>query len=64
MLDKSKGRDQTECSFWSSRLGVEREANDHNPERFTLMKPWRRPRRAHRVVAPVKKEKICVTYFG
>jgi hypothetical protein len=37
--DKSKGRDQTKYSPWSSRLGVGRGANDPNQEKFTLTKP-------------------------
>jgi hypothetical protein len=44
MPDRLKGRGQMECSAWPFRLGVERGANDPTPERFTVTKPWRRPR--------------------
>jgi hypothetical protein len=39
MPDRSKGRGQTKCSFWSSRLGIERGANNPSPEKSTVMKP-------------------------
>jgi hypothetical protein len=46
-------------SPWSSRLGVGHETNDPTSEKFTGMKPWRRPR-PHRVVVPVEKKiDIC-----
>jgi hypothetical protein len=33
-----------ECSSWSTRFGVGRGANDPTSEKFTVMKPWRRPK--------------------
>jgi hypothetical protein len=44
MPDMSKGRGQTKCSSWSSRLGTEREVNDNTLGKFIVTKPWRRPR--------------------
>jgi hypothetical protein len=46
MPGRSKGRNQTKCSFWSSRFGVGRGAKDTTTEKFTVTKPWRRPRPA------------------
>jgi hypothetical protein len=53
--ERWKGRCQTKCSPWSSRLGVWLGANDRIPEEFTVRKhphththththTWRRPR--------------------
>jgi hypothetical protein len=52
MPERSKGRGQTKCSPWSSRLRVGRGANDPTSEKFTVAKPpetcrggpWRRSR--------------------
>jgi hypothetical protein len=40
-----KGMGQRKCNPWSSRLRVGREGNDSTPEKYTVMKPWRRPTR-------------------
>jgi hypothetical protein len=42
--DSSKGKGQTKCSLWSSRLGVGRWAYYPTPEKLTVTKPRRRPR--------------------
>jgi hypothetical protein len=39
MSDRTKGRGQTKCSPWSSRLGVRRGINDPTPENFTVTEP-------------------------
>jgi hypothetical protein len=64
MPDRSKGRGQTKCSYWSSRLGVGRGANNPTPENSTATKPPEHMEEDHggrqdpqRVVAPVKKKK-------
>jgi hypothetical protein len=44
MTDMSKGRDQTKCNPWYSRLGVGRGDNNYTPGIFIVTKPWRRPR--------------------
>jgi hypothetical protein len=55
--DRLKCSAQMKYSPWSSRLGVERGANDPIPERITLTKPHGGGQDPHRVVAPVKKRK-------
>jgi hypothetical protein len=39
MSDRSKGRGQTKCSLWSTRLGVG--VTTLTPEKFTVTKPRR-----------------------
>jgi hypothetical protein len=47
-LDRPKqrrtGRVQTKCSTGSSRLRAGRGANDPTADKFTVTKPWRKPR--------------------
>jgi hypothetical protein len=48
-------------SPWFSGLGDWHGAINPNPEKFTVMKPRRRPKTdPHRIVAPVKKKKISL----
>jgi hypothetical protein len=61
---RSKGKGQTKCSPWSSRLGVGREAKHPTPEKSTVAKspePMEEHHGGgqdpHRDVAPVKKKK-------
>jgi hypothetical protein len=64
MPDRSKGRGQTKCSPWSSRLGVGRGTNNATPEKCTVTKPPEPMedhgggQEPHRVVAPVEKKFI------
>jgi hypothetical protein len=44
MPDRWKRRGQTKCSPWCSRLGVWHGTNNPIPEKYTVTKPWRRPR--------------------
>jgi hypothetical protein len=65
MPNMSKGRIQTKCSPWSSRLGVGCWANDPTPKKITVMKPPDRGagQDPHRVLAPVKKSLSTVIKF-
>jgi hypothetical protein len=63
MPDRSKGRGQTKCSPWSSRLEVGRGANNPTPEKSTVTKPPEPMEEdhgggqdPHRVLAPVRKD--------
>jgi hypothetical protein len=58
MPERSKGRGQTNCSLWSSGLGVGRGANDPTPARFTVRNHGG-GQNPHKVVAPVNK-KTCM----
>jgi hypothetical protein len=65
MLDRKKGRGQTKCSPWSSKLDAGQEANNTASEKFTVTKPPEPMEEgrgggqdSHRVVAPVKKDEI------
>jgi hypothetical protein len=71
MPERSKGRGQTKCTLWSSRLGVGLGANNSTPERSTVTKlpePMEedhgRGQDPHRVVPPVKKKKISCVWIG
>jgi hypothetical protein len=44
MPDRSEGRGQAKCSFWSSTLGVGHGADNPTLEESTVTKPWRKPR--------------------
>lgn len=44
MPERSEGGVQMKCSPWSSKLGVGCGANDPTPGKFTVAKPWRRPK--------------------
>jgi hypothetical protein len=64
MSDRSKDRDQTNCSSWSSRLGVGRGANNQTPENSTVTKPPEPMEESHvggqnphRVIEPVRKKR-------
>jgi hypothetical protein len=52
----SKGRGQTKCSPWSSRLGIGRGENDPITEKLTVTKPSRRPRPAQGFSARKEEE--------
>jgi hypothetical protein len=63
--DSSKGRGQTKCSPWSSKLGFGRGANDRIPEKFTVKKHPHTHKHeggqdAHRIVAPIKNKNDSV----
>lgn len=58
MPDRSKGMDQTKCSPWCSRLGVERRANNPTPEECTVINPRRSPR--HKMECNASKEDMCM----
>jgi hypothetical protein len=51
---EAKGRGQTKCSPWSSRLVVGRGANNPTPEKFA--------RDPHRDIAPEKKQRSTLSY--
>jgi hypothetical protein len=69
MPDRSKGTGKTKCSSWSSRLDVDRKANDPIPKKFTVTKPpesmegvtRRRPRATQGCSA--NKEVVTVLYI-
>lgn len=44
MPERLKGRDQTNCRRWFYKLGIGRGDNQSTAEKFTVTKPWRRPR--------------------
>jgi hypothetical protein len=55
MLDRSKGRGQTKCSPWFSRLRVGCGAKDPTQENL-LFSNYGGGQDPHRVAAPVKKK--------
>jgi hypothetical protein len=69
MSNRSKRRDQTKCSPWSSKLGVRLGAYDTSPRKFTITKPPEEihggGQDQHRVVAPTKtKKKLTAVTFS
>jgi hypothetical protein len=60
MPDRSKGRGQTKCSLWSSRLVVGRGANDPTSEKFTVHKAMEEATPTQGCSAS-KEEKIFIT---
>jgi hypothetical protein len=65
MPDRSKGRGQTKCSPWSSRLGVRCGANNPTPGKINCYKTseaYGGGQDPHRVVAPVKKKMWCPSF--
>jgi hypothetical protein len=60
MPDRSMYRRQTKYNPWFSRSGVGRGADGLTPEKFTIMKPWRRPRPAQGCRASEEEEEELI----
>jgi hypothetical protein len=70
MPNRSNGKGQTNCSPWSSRMGVGRGANDATPKRTIATKPPEPMEKnhgggqdPHSVVEPVKKKRKKRTHY-